>query len=174
MSRRILSLVPLLATLAACQPAAQPQARAEPDLVARGEYLVKIGSCNDCHTAGYAESSGQVDKTQWLTGSPLGYEGPWGTTYPTNLRLSLQKMTEAQWMDYSANLRARPPMPDFTVRAMTEEDRRAIYRFVRSLGDDVGEPAQQALPPGQEPPAPVFKLILPEAPPAPAEADAAP
>lgn len=149
--------------LAACQPAAHPPAQAEPDLVARGEYLVKIGGCNDCHTPGYAESGGQVDKAHWLTGSPLGYNGPWGTTYPTNLRLSLQKMTEAQWMDYSANLRARPPMPDFNIRAMTEDDRRAIYRFIRSLGD-AGQPAPEALPPGQKPPLPVFTLMLPAMP----------
>lgn len=157
----MLALLPL--ALAACQPAARSPAQAEPDPVARGEYLVRIGGCNDCHTPGYGESGGQVDKAYWLTGSPLGYHGPWGTTYPTNLRLSLQKMTEAQWMDYSANLRARPPMPDFTVRAMTEDDRRAIYRFVRSLGD-AGQPAPEALPPGQTPPPPVFTLLLPAVP----------
>ena len=43
-------------------------------------------------------------------------------------------MTEAQWLDYSAKLRTRPLMPDFAMRDMTQEDRRAIYRFVRSLG----------------------------------------
>lgn len=160
------ALMPLLLSLAACQPAARPAAAAhapEPDPFARGEYLVKIGGCNDCHTAGYVERGGQLDKAQWLTGSPLGYNGPWGTTYPTNLRLRLQEMTEAQWMDYSANLRARPPMPDFTLRAMAEEDRRAIYRFVRSLGS-AGQAAPQALPPGQAPQPPVFQLVLPATP----------
>ena len=168
------ALMPLLLSLAACQPAAKPAVAAhapEPDLVARGEYLVRIGGCNDCHTPGYVERAGQLDKAQWLTGSPLGYNGPWGTTYPTNLRLRMQEMTEAQWMEYSANLRTRPPMPDFTVRAMAEEDRRAIYRFVHSLGA-AGQAAQQALPPGQTPKPPLFQLVLPAMPAAAAPGEA--
>lgn len=169
------ALVPLLLSLAACQPVAEPAAAQAPapDLVARGEYLVKIGGCNDCHTPGYPESGGQIDKAQWLVGSPLGYNGPWGTTYPTNLRLRMQEMTEAQWMEYSANLRTRPPMPDFTIRAMAEEDRRAIYRFVHSLGG-AGQAAAQALPPGQAPQPPVFQLVLPAMPAAAAVAPAEP
>ena len=49
---------------------------------------------------------------------------------------------------------------NFAVRAMTEEDRRAIYRFVHSLGA-AGQPAPEALPPGQTPPAPYLGLVLP-------------
>lgn len=33
---------------------------------------------------------------EWLTGDVVGFRGPWGTSYPTNLRLSLGAMTEAQ------------------------------------------------------------------------------
>lgn len=167
-------LIPVLALFAACQPAATPQAIAPVptmDLVARGEYLVKTTGCNDCHTAGYGEQAGNVDKAQWLTGSPLGYNGPWGTTYAANLRLTVAGMDEAQWLEYSATLRTRPIMPDFAVRAMTEEDRRAIYRFVRSLGPG-GQPAPAYLPPGQTPPLPYFTLVLPPAPPAAAGAAA--
>jgi len=167
-------LIPVLVLMAACQPAATPPAAApaliaDPivDLIARGEYLTRTTGCNDCHTPGYAEQAGNVDKAQWLTGSPLGYNGPWGTTYAANLRLTLAGMDEAQWLEYSANLRTRPIMPDFAVRAMTEEDRRAIYRFVRSLGPG-GLPAPAYLPPGQTPPLPYFSLVLPPAPPAPA------
>lgn len=159
-------LIPLLALLAACQPAAPRQAAAPVpamDLVARGEYLVKTSGCNDCHTAGYAEQQGNIEKAQWLTGSPLGYNGPWGTTYAANLRLRMQDMNEAQWLDYSASLRTRPIMPDFNLRAMSEEDRRAIYHFVQSLGP-AGQPAPAYLPPGQIPPAPYLALVLPAAP----------
>ena len=135
------------------------------DLLARGEYLVRIAGCNDCHTPGYAERQGDVAKTEWLVGSPLGYSGPWGTTYAVNLRSRLADMDEAQWLDYSATLRTRPLMPDFALRAMTEDDRRALYRFIRSLGPGGGEtPAY--LPPGQKAPAPYFELVLPQVPPA--------
>ena len=160
---RTAGLVLLLSPLLACQPAAKPRVATTQDPLARGEYLVKLGGCNDCHTPGYAESGGQLAKATWLTGSPLGYNGPWGTTYPTNLRLRMQEMTEAQWMDYSANLRTRPPMPDFTVRMMTAQDRRDMYRFIRSLGG-AGQPAPDALPPGKTPPLPVFSLHLPAMP----------
>lgn len=135
---------------------------AAPDLVARGEYVIRTSGCNDCHTAGYPESQGQIDKSQWLTGSRTGFKGPWGTTYASNLRLRLADMDEAQWMDYSAKLRTRPVMPDFNVRAMNEDDRRAIYRFIKSLGPG-GEPVPTYLPPGQTPPAPYYELVLPAA-----------
>lgn len=169
-SMKSAGLIPVLVLLAACQPAVTSQAAVSApmvDLVARGEYLVKTTGCNDCHTAGYAEQQGNLDKTQWLTGSPLGYNGPWGTTYAANLRLRLQDMDEAQWLEYSATLRTRPIMPDFNLRAMSEEDRRAIYHFVQSLGP-AGQPAPAYLPPGQTPPAPYLALVLPTAPAAPA------
>ena len=65
-------------------------------------------------------------------------------------------MTEAQWLDYSATLRTRPLMPDFAIRDMTLEDRRAIYQFVRSLGPG-GQPAPAFVPPGQNPAAAVLR-----------------
>lgn len=148
-------------TPAAAAPAAP--AAAPVDLVARGEYLVRIAGCNDCHTAAYAENQGKVPKEQWLTGSPLGFHGPWGTTYASNLRLRMQDFSEDEWLAYSANLRTRPIMPDFAVRDMTEEDRRALYRFIRGLGP-AGSPAPVALPPGQPPPLPHMALVLPPPP----------
>ena len=125
------------------------------ELLARGEYLVRDGRLQRLPYAGYAGAQGKVDKAQWLTGSPVGFHGPWGTTYPSNLRLRMAEMDEAQWLAYSADLHTRPMMPDFAVRAMHEDDRRAIYRFARSLGA-AGEPAPAYLPPGQPPPAPYY------------------
>lgn len=162
----------LLLAVACSQPPVAPVAKAAtatvapgPDnaeLLARGDYLVRIGGCNDCHTAGYGEQQGEVDRTQWLLGSTLGFRGPWGTTYPTNLRLKLSEMDEAQWLAYSVQLHTRPPMPDFNVRTMHEDDRRAIYRFVRSLGTG-GTPAPAYLPPGQQPQPPYMDMVLPAA-----------
>jgi mono/diheme cytochrome c family protein len=173
-SRSLLPVLPLL--LAACQPAADtaPTAPAAQvtatasadDLLARGEYLVRIAGCNDCHTAGYAERQGQVPREEWLTGSaPLGFQGPWGTTFASNLRLRMHELSEDQWLEYSAHLRTRPIMPDFAVRDMSEEDRRALYRFIHSLGP-AGTRAPDALPPGQAPTPPYMALVLPPAAPA--------
>ena len=141
-------------------PAAPAQPAAGDALLARGEYMVRIAGCNDCHTPGYAETGGQVPKAQWLVGTPLGWHGPWGTTYPANLRLKLHDMDEATWLTYSGDLHTRPPMPDFAVRAMDESDRRAIYRFVRSLGP-AGRPAPAYLPPGTMPDVPYVQWVLP-------------
>ncbi|MDZ4224754.1 MAG: cytochrome C, partial [bacterium] len=63
----------------------------------RGRYLSVISGCHDCHTPGWAAAGGKAEEKIWLTGSDVGFEGPWGTTYPTNLRLNLQQMTEDQW-----------------------------------------------------------------------------
>ncbi|HSM10986.1 MAG TPA: cytochrome C [Lysobacter sp.] len=142
------------------QPPAGKVAMTDGELLARGDYLVRIAGCNDCHTPGYMDLQGDVDKALWLTGNRLGFRGPWGTTYPSNLRLRMAGMDEAQWLAYSADLHTRPMMPDFAIRAMHEDDRRAIYRFARSLGA-AGEPAPAYLPPDQEPPAPYLQLVLP-------------
>lgn len=134
------------------------------DAIARGEYMVRMGGCNDCHTPGWSDSAGQLPTAQWLTGSPLANLGPWGTTYPANLRLKVAGMDEQTWLAYSGNLHTRPLMPDFTLRAMREDDRRAVYRFIRSLGP-AGQAAPAYLPPGQKPPAPYLELVLPPGPP---------
>ena len=83
----------------AAQPAIAQQkvASGEPDSrqIERGRYLVKISGCNDCHTAGYAMTGGNIPESQWLMGDKLGWRGPWGTTYPANLR-SAYKLTYAR------------------------------------------------------------------------------
>ena len=68
-----------------------------------------------------------------MTGLPIGFQGPWGTTYPSNQRLVLGAMTEAQWLQHARQERL-PPMPWYNLEAMTDADLKAIYAFVRSLG----------------------------------------
>ncbi len=94
--------------------------------IARGRYLVTIAGCNDCHTAGYVEAGGKVPEKDWLTGTPLGFRGPWGTTYATNLRLYMHSLAEDQWVTVSHTMQPRPPMPWFNLHAMTERNLRAI------------------------------------------------
>jgi len=62
----------LLAIAATTAIAAGPDAAQ----VDRGRYLVRIGGCNDCHTAGYPEAAGKLPEGQWLTGSAVGFRGP--------------------------------------------------------------------------------------------------
>jgi mono/diheme cytochrome c family protein len=146
-------LVLLIALPAFAQQKSDPQ-------VNRGRYLIKVAGCNDCHTAGYGPTGGKVPEEQWLTGDILGWNGPWGTTYPTNLRLYMQDLTEDQWVKKAKTLTARPPMPWFNVQAMSTSDLRAMYRYVRHLGP-AGKPAPAYLPPDQTPPEPAVKFPAP-------------
>lgn len=114
--------------------------------IERGQYLVKIAGCNDCHTAGYLENGGNVPVSEWLTGVTVGFKGPWGVTYAPNLRLTVDSLTEDQWLTF-ARVERRPPMPWFNLRAMSDDDLRAMYRFVRDLGPK-GERAPAAVAPG--------------------------
>jgi mono/diheme cytochrome c family protein len=116
--------------------------------LARGEYIVRITGCNDCHTPGYPEKGGKVPTSQWLTGSPVGFKGPWGVSYPINLRLFMQSLTEDQWVTFAKNNQARPPMPWFTLQMISDSDLRDTYQFVKSLGP-AGTLAPNALPPGE-------------------------
>lgn len=120
------------------------------DLIDRGRYLVKITGCNDCHTEGYAEAGGEVPEEQWLKGSALGWRGPWGTTYGTNLRIYFAVISEDDWLEIAHEMETRPPMPWFGVRSMTDQDLRAMYRFIHELGEN-GVPEPSYVPPDKEP-----------------------
>jgi hypothetical protein len=115
-------------------------------MVALGRYLVQTAGCNDCHTAGYIAAEGKLAEAQWLTGDRLGWQGPWGTTYATNLRLYFAGMTEQRWIIHARVMKPRPPMPWFNLRA--------IYRYIKAAGP-AGEPAPAHVPPGKTPAGPL-------------------
>ena len=127
--------------------------------VERGRYMVLVAACNDCHTHGYPEAAGKIDESRWLTGSSLGWRGPWGTTYPPNLRLVAQNLTRPQWLKHARN-QWRPPMPWFNLRDMNDADLLAIYEYIRYLGP-AGAPAPAYVPPDSEPASPVVRFPAP-------------
>lgn len=165
MNRSTLSTTAALALLllgaGAAHAAPVTTGSADP-LVARGRYLVQVAGCNDCHTPSYPQNHGHVPEALWLTGDRLGWQGPWGTTYATNLRRSLATMSETQWLHYAREFRPRPPMPWFNLTPMADEDLRAIYRYVRALGP-AGEPAPAFVPPGQSVSGPLVRFPAPPA-----------
>ena len=161
-SFRSLFAASAVALAAAAAPAAAQTPKttafkADPQQVERGRYLVKVAGCNDCHTAGYAMSAGKVPESQWLTGDKLGWKGPWGTTYPANLRLYMSPLSEAAWVSNAKSLKTRPPMPWFALHDMTERDLKAIYHYVKWLGP-AGDSAPAYVPPGKEPRTPVVQF----------------
>lgn len=107
---RLLSVVLCLGVSMMLGGCGQQQKPGALDAVKRGEYLVKIGGCNDCHTPLKMGANGpQPDMTRMLSGHPeelklpsppklpagpwvwLGagtntaFAGPWGITYSPNL-----------------------------------------------------------------------------------------
>lgn len=132
--------------------ASAPTVKADSPIDA-GRYLVLIGGCNDCHTPNWPESGGAVPETDWLTGSPVGFRGPWGTSYPSNLRLLVSELDEEAWVDMMRHRQGLPPMPWINMNRLGETDSRALYRFIRSLGMS-----------GQRMPGPVGPDIEPQTP----------
>jgi hypothetical protein len=128
-----------------------------------GEYLVAIGGCNDCHTEGWNRAPGEVPTAQRLTGSAVGWHGPWGTSYAINLRLLVSQLTEDQWLAYVAAMQPKPPMPWFNMRAMSPADLTAMYVYIKGLGPP-GTPTSVDLPPGQTPKGPYLEAapVLPK------------
>lgn len=124
-------------------------------LIKRGRYLTIIGGCNDCHTAGFAASGGKIEEKDWLLGDPMGWKGPWGTTYALNLRKLISGLDRKAWLALSRASSARPPMPSYILRTMTEDDLLALFEFIKSLGDG-GVTMPAALPPGVAPKTPYF------------------
>lgn len=131
-------LLALQAPVAGADPAAAT--------IERGRFLVKFGGCNDCHTPGYAEAAGKLPESAWLTGVPVGFQGPWGTSYPGNLRLDVAKWSEQEWLA-QARIQRMPPMPWFALAELPDDDLRAMYRYIRSLGPS-GQPVPAYVAPG--------------------------
>lgn len=155
MRRFTLILLALLMT--ASETASIATADDSAAVIERGRYLIAIGGCNDCHTPGYPEAGGQVDESDWLVGVPIGFTGPWGTSYAANLRIVADRMTESQFMA-RARSQLIPPMPWFSLTAMTDDDLAAVYRFIRYLGP-AGESMPAYVVPGDKPKTPYFVFV---------------
>ena len=144
----ILSLFVLLAMAIGCTDPAQ-QKTTDLSGIDRGRYLVQSMGCNDCHTPVYQKGT-SVPAEDWLTGGSVGFRDSNGTTYPTNLRLLLNSMSEDDWTVFARKMRQNVPMESVLLPRASEHDLRAIYQFVKSLGPK-GGPAPERLPAGVTP-----------------------
>ncbi len=149
------TLPTLLLVLAISDAAAQSASDAA--TLARGRYMVLTGHCNNCHTAGFVATNGKVPEEKWLMGNPVGWRSKSGTSYGTNLRLYVANMSEDAWIQVIRNGEPRAPMPWWSLRATSDEDLRAMYRYIRSL-QPLGNPAPAFLPPGEAPQRPYQQL----------------
>lgn len=135
-----------------------------------GRYLVTVAGCNDCHTKGYLQTEGDVPEEDWLTGNPVGWRGPWGTTYASNLRLYADTLSAGQFVKILHSRTALPPMPWMNINEISERDARAIYAYLKHLGPK-GKPTPENVPPGKEPNTPYIRMAPPRSPSATASGD---
>jgi mono/diheme cytochrome c family protein len=131
--------------------------------VAKGERISRIGGCHDCHSVGFNESGGTIDPATALKGNPVGFQGPWGTTYAPNLRLEAAEHTEDEFVAYIAALETKPPMPWFNLHYLDESEVRSLHQYILSLGEP-GDPAPAYVPPGQPPKSPFIIFAPPTMP----------
>jgi mono/diheme cytochrome c family protein len=175
--------LPVVAVAACSSPQAKPEPAQSP--VARGEYLVNYGGCNDCHTPKVFSAAGPApdvtrllsghpaeaqlpvlppgvvgaDPTKWgavTTGDLTAWSGLWGTSFAANLTPDATGL--AAWNDslFIATMRTGkhwgsgrailPPMPWFSLNALTDDDLRAVFAYLRSI-KPVANLVPQPLPP---------------------------
>lgn len=141
----------LFASACASRPAEQPHISAQ-NSVQAGEYAIRLAGCNDCHTPGWSKSGGSLPTSKWLTGSKVGFRGPWGTAYPINVRLFAQSIPKSAWVSLFKSGPTLPVMPffDYSHGQIASSDLGAMYDFIVSLGK-AGETTPNDLPPGKTP-----------------------
>ncbi len=153
------TLIAIVATLSCATTAEKtPAPMTQAEKLERGEYLTTIQGCNDCHTPG--TFYGDPDFNRKLSGSELGWVGPWGTTYARNLTPDpetglgnwseddiVKALRTGQRADGSVVL---PPMPWQMFSNLTDEDAYAIAAYLKSL-PVVSHKVPDKLPPGTKP-----------------------
>ncbi len=154
--RFIVFLIFMLAVTAGCSNSKKPLTafetkRQQSAELERGRQMIKIMGCNDCHTPDYMVKRSNIPEEDWLVGGDLGFRSPKGTSYPTNLRLLLNNMSEDEWLVLAKQMREDSPMTWVMLSNTPEQDLRAIYRFVKHLGPK-GNPVPDRLPAGVTPP----------------------
>jgi hypothetical protein len=123
-----------------------------------GEYLSVIGGCHDCHTPNFAETNGKVPAKDYFVGTPYGFKGPWGVTYPANLRILVNEISLKVWVELLKRNIGKPPMPWVTTNKMSEDDLTAIYLYIKSLGPS-GKKVPHATEPGEKAKTPYIYFV---------------
>jgi mono/diheme cytochrome c family protein len=142
-----------------CASTQQQTAAATPDPVVRGRYLVTIMSCNDCHTPGYFY--GAPDTTRRLSGSDVGWIGPWGVVHARNLTPDSatgigtwskeQIVTALRTGNTPDGSQLAPIMPWMNYSSiLDEEDAMAIASYLKSL-PPITHKNLDRIPPDQKP-----------------------
>lgn len=155
----VLSAVMMTAALSctSAPPAEEPE-MTQAEKIERGRYLSMIGGCNDCHTPGTLFGAPDFERT--LSGSELGWVGPWGVTYPRNLTPD-EETGIGTWSEADIVVAVRtgarpdgsellPPMPWPMYSTLTDEDAFALAAYLKSI-PAIRHQVPDKLPPGTRP-----------------------
>lgn len=123
--------------------------------IARGKVISYTSACHDCHTPGGLY--GAPDSTRMLSGSELGWEGPWGVSFPRNLTPDMETGI-GSWSEEDIVTAIRtgirpdhtplmPPMPWPMYSHLSDDDAHALAAFLKSL-PAVRHKAPDKIPPG--------------------------
>ncbi len=185
MKTKRLWLVSLIALpLAGLVLAASSQKNNSKEQIARGQYLVTYGGCNDCHTPLKMTDKGPVpDMSRMLSGHPAdvklpppelkegpwfaatagmtAWAGPWGISYAPNLtpdnetgigiwteEMFIKAMRTGKHMGEGRDI--LPPMPWRGLAALTDDDLKAIFAYLRSI-PTIRNQAPSPVSPGGDP-----------------------
>ncbi len=156
-------LLGLVVSLGLYHPAAADE------MVERGEYLARIMDCTGCHTPGTL--FGEPDMSRYLGGADAGFELPGlGIFYPPNLTNHPTGL--ADWSEDEIITAVRrgirpdgrelaPIMPWHSYAALTNEDAKALARYLKST-EGVQNEVPGPVAPGEEPPLPYLTMEMPE------------
>ena len=162
--RKVIQFVAAMALTAAGVTAVAADSR-----VARGEYLVRFGSCNDCHTPG--DFLGRPDSSRFLGGSDVGFDLPGlGTFVGPNLtpddktglgNWSRDQIIAAIQTGVRPDGRILSPiMPWRAFAGLTKSDAGAIADYLNSL-PPVSHKVPGPFGSGDKPPVPRMMVVFP-------------
>ena len=136
----VLAVAAAAFTVGCSKPPARAEMTAE-QKIARGKQISYTSACHDCHSPGGLY--GAPDTMRMLSGSELGWEGPWGVTFPRNLTPDMEtgigSWTEDQIVTAIRtgirpdNTPILPPMPWPMYSHLSDEDAHALAAFLKSI-----------------------------------------
>ena len=132
-------------------------------MVERGKYLVNATGVLWYHTP--IGKDGKPDFLKMFAGSNIGYQGPWGVTYPKNLTPDIDTgiggLTDEEVIDLIKEEvnSGKLAMFNYYYRNLTDEDLKCIVSYLRTL-TPISNKVPSDLKPGEVPKTPVINLNI--------------
>lgn len=172
-----LAVVTSVLILSACSPADEPSAPRRTE-IERGEYLVSVGGCNDCHTAGHFTRA--ENQSGPLAGSDLAIVVPGlgafvGPNLTPDVETGLGRWSEAEIVtalktgERPDGRVLAPVMPWDALSKLDDTDLKALAAYLKSLPAVTNKVAGPFGPDVRDYPVASMQIVAPKAKVAPSE-----